>query len=190
MIVGNILAFIGSLLMIYSGTILNKKKILLVEIIEMIILALGNIVVAGIHGALVNLLNMTIDILCFKGKLNFKSKSVLTVGMLLLQFNIKEVSILGTLIIIAALTNLWLMDTKNVAFYKGLCIFAMVTWLMYDISLSLYTAVIFDVITIGVNIVSIIRIKQTRRRKVKKSMQEILNERMNRTIDNYLESQA
>lgn len=169
MIVGNILAFIGSLLMIYSGTLLNKKKILLVEIIEMVILALGNIVVGGFHGALVNLLNMTIDILCFKGKLNYLSKSILTVGVLLLQFNIKEVSVLGTLIIIAALTNLWLMNTKNIAFYKCLCIFAMVTWLLYDISLGLFTAVVFDVITITVNIISIIRIEIKRRKRTQKA---------------------
>ena len=199
MVIGNILGFIGSILMIYSGTLLEKKKILLIEIIQMSIFAFGNLLVGGYHGMLVNLLNICIDVLCYHGKLNLFTKSGLTIGMLLLQINMMDTSFLGTAVILVAVINLWFMNTKNLAFFKSLSIIAMVIWLFYDLSVGLYTSVAFDFATILVNLTSIYRLRKLTKdndidttmkassNEESKSFEKIIKEKLEETMEECFE---
>ena len=64
-IIGNIITLIASILMVYSG-ILKKKKILFVQTIQVWLLSLGNLILGGINGAIINTLGCIKNILYYK----------------------------------------------------------------------------------------------------------------------------
>ena len=76
-IIGNIIALIASIIMVYSGYLKQKKKILYVQTIQIGLSVLSNIVLGGITGAIINAISYVRNILCYKEKLNNKSKIIL-----------------------------------------------------------------------------------------------------------------
>ena len=53
-VIGNIIALIASLLMLYSGYIKKKQKILFIQTIQIGLSVLSNVVLGGISGAIIN----------------------------------------------------------------------------------------------------------------------------------------
>ena len=51
------------------------------------------------------------------------------------------------------------MNLKNIVHFKILIIGVMILWVIYDFTIQAYTAVLFDVITIVSNVVSVIQIQ-------------------------------
>ena len=76
-VIGNIVALVGSVLMAYSGIIKEKPKILIVQTIQMLMLAISNIILGGVPGAIINSVNCVRNMLCYEEKLGFKEKIIL-----------------------------------------------------------------------------------------------------------------
>ena len=68
-IIGNIIALIASIIMVYSGFLKQKKTILFTQTIQISLSVLSNIVLGGITGAIINALSCIRNILCYKEKL-------------------------------------------------------------------------------------------------------------------------
>ena len=64
----------ASLAMLYSGFVEEKKKILYVQMIQIMLFVLSNIVLGGITGAIINVIFCVINILCYYDKLGLKEK--------------------------------------------------------------------------------------------------------------------
>lgn len=62
---------IGSFLMVYAGILKNKKAVLLVQTIQIILFIIGNLLLGGITGAISNALGALRNILCYFDKLRF-----------------------------------------------------------------------------------------------------------------------
>ena len=73
-IIANIIAFIASLLMVYTGIMKKKSAILFVQTIQMALFVLSNLILGGITGAIINAINCIRNILCYKDKLGKFSK--------------------------------------------------------------------------------------------------------------------
>ena len=71
-IIGNIIALIASILMVYSGVIKQKKKILYVQTVQIGMSVASNLVLGGVVGAIINALSCVRNILCYKDKLGLK----------------------------------------------------------------------------------------------------------------------
>lgn len=69
-IIGNIIALIASILMVYSGILKEKKKILYVQTILIGLFIIGNLVLGGITGAIINALGCIKNILYYIIKIN------------------------------------------------------------------------------------------------------------------------
>ena len=57
-------------------------------------------------------------------------------------------------------------DTKNVVLFKWLIILGNVFWLIHDIHIMSYAAVVFDILGTITNLIGIIRIKKSKREVV------------------------
>lgn len=66
LIIGNIIALIGSILMVYVGVIKDKKGILFVQSLQIALLAISNLVLNGISGFIINTINFIRNIICYK----------------------------------------------------------------------------------------------------------------------------
>ena len=160
LVIGNIIALIASLIMVYSGVLKQKKKILYFQTIQIGLSVISNLVLGGISGAIINMINFIRNILCYKDKLGTKEKIVimLLATILILKFN--NLGILGFLPLISTITYLWLMNIKDVKKFKILIAGTMFMWFIYDVTIKSYTSAVFDAMTVIVNLVSILKIKK------------------------------
>lgn len=167
LVIGNIIALIASILMVYSGTIKKKKKVLYVQSVQIGLFVISNLVLNGISGAIINAISFVRNILCYKDKLGMKEKIAITVLSIVLTIYFNNLGLIGLLPLISTIVYLWLMTIKDIKKFKMLIIFTMILWCIYDFTIQSYTAFIFDVLTILTNIISIIKIKgdNTHKRK-------------------------
>lgn len=158
-IIGNIIALIASIIMVYSGFLKQKKTILYTQTIQIGLSVLSNIVLGGITGAIINALSCVRNILCYKDKLDLKSKIILIFLATTLSLMFNNLGVIGLFPVISTITYILLMNTKDIIKFKWLIVFTMLMWLIYDLFIKSYTSAIFDFMNIVANIISIIQIR-------------------------------
>ena len=158
-LIGNVIAFVASLLMVYSGFLKKKKNILYVQTVQIGLSVVSNIVLGGITGAIINALSCIRNILCYKDKLDIKAKIIITILAVILSFAFNNLGMIGLFPLISTVLYIWLMNTKDVIKFKLLIIITMVIWFVYDLYIKSYTSAIFDFANIIANIIAIAQIK-------------------------------
>ena len=159
LIIGNVIALIASLIMVYSGMLKQKKKILYFQTVQIGMSVVSNIILGGITGAIINALSMIRNILCYKDKLGLKEKIVITILAVILTFKFNNLGYIGLLPLISTISYIWLMNIKNIKKFKLLIAFTMLMWFIYDLIIRSYTSAIFDFMSIIANIVTIFEVK-------------------------------
>lgn len=158
-IIGNIIALIASIIMVYSGFLKQKKTILYSQTIQIGLSVLSNIVLGGITGAIINALSCVRNILCYKDKLDLKAKIILIFLATTLSLMFNNLGVIGLFPVISTITYILLMNTKDIIKFKWLIVFTMLMWLIYDLFIKSYTSAIFNFMNIVANIISIIQIR-------------------------------
>ena len=150
-IIGNIIALIASILMVYSGMLKQKKKILYFQTVQIGMSVISNIILGGITGAIINALSMIRNILCYKNKLGLKEKIIITILAIILTFKFNNLGYIGLLPLISTVSY--------IRKFKLLIIFTMLLWLIYDVVIKSYTSAIFDFMNIIANMLTLLQIK-------------------------------
>lgn len=158
LIIGNIVALIASIIMVYSGFLKQKKRILYTQTIQIGLSVLSNIILGGITGAIINALSCIRNILCYRNKLNTKAKIILILLATILSLLFNNLGIIGLFPVLSIIIYTLLMNIKNVVKFKWLIVFTMFLWLVYDLFIKSYTSAVFDFMSIIANIISIIQI--------------------------------
>ena len=161
-IIGNIIALIASILMVYSGMLKQKKKILHFQTVQIGLSVISNIVLGGITGAIINALSLIRNILCYKDKLGLEEKIVITILATILTLKFNNLGYIGLLPLISTVSYVWLMNIKDVKKFKWLIVFTMLMWFIYDVVIKSYTSAIFDFMNIVANIVTLFQIKSVK----------------------------
>ncbi len=160
-LIANVIALIASILMVYTGYIKKKEKILFFQTVQIGLSVISNIILGGITGAIINALGLIRNILCYKEKLNKIAQVILIILSILLGVYFNNLALIGLLPIISNVVYIVFMNIKDVIKFKYLIIFTMTMWLVYDIYIMSYTSAVFDLGNIIANIISIIQIKKT-----------------------------
>ena len=161
-LIANAIALIASLLMVYTGYIKKKEKILFFQTIQIGLSVISNLILGGITGAIINALGLIRNILCYKEKLNKIAQIILIILSILLGVYFNNLALIGLLPIISNVVYIVFMNIKDVIKFKYLILFTMTMWLIYDIYIMSYTAAIFDLGTIIANIIAVIQIKRNK----------------------------
>ena len=159
LILGNIIAFVASLLMVYSGALKKKKKILYFQSIQIGLFVISNLVLGGISGAIINVISLIRNILCYKEKLGKKEKIIISLLAVILIVKFNNLGFWGFLPLITTITYIWLMSIKDVKKFKLLIAFTTLLWFIYDLVIKSYTSAMFDAITIIINVFTMIQMK-------------------------------
>ena len=152
LIIGNVVALLASLFMVYSGILKKKTQILIAQNIQIILLIISNIILGGISGAIRNLLYQ-------KKWLKMPVKILLTVISSAIAIKLNTEGLVGYLPLLANAVYIFLMDLKDIKKFKLLLIATMTMWLIYDILIKSYTSAVFDFATIVANITVLIKMK-------------------------------
>lgn len=167
-IIANIIAFIASILMTYTGILKKKSTIILVQTIQIALFVLSNLILGGITGAIVNAISCVRNILCYKDKLGKLSKTFIIISTVVLSLMFNNLGIIGLLPIIATVLYTLFMDVKDIIKFKYLSSFISLLWGIYDIVIKSYSSAFFDFLTIITTIISIIKIKSSNKVAVTK----------------------
>ncbi len=150
-IIANIIDFIAALIQVGSGSIKQKKKILVVQNIQLLMQAASMLLLGGVTGAVSNVLSCYRNYLCYKEKLSTFWKGILiaaTVGMTVL---LNEQGLLGVLPAVVCTVFIIFMDVKDPVKFKFLVTVTFVPWMFYHFILKSYVGAFFDVATIITN---------------------------------------
>ena len=163
-VIANIIDFIAALIQVGSGTIKQKTKILVVQIIQLLMQAVSMLLLGGVTGAVSNVLSCYRNYLCYKEQLNGFWKSILIAASVVMTISLNEQGILG--IIPAAVCTIYIifMDIKDTVKFKFLVTLAFVPWMFYHFALKSYVGAIFDaatVLTNGITLYLMIRKKKS-----------------------------
>lgn len=159
-IIGNIIALIASLIMVYTGFIKKKETIIFVQAIQIALLVVSNVVLGGITGAIINAVSFFRNIIVYKNKLTKNKKIILISISSILTLLFNNHGLIGILPLICTIVYTSFIDTKNVIKLKWVNAFTLFLWLIYDLYIRSYTSSIFDFISILSTIVGIYQVNK------------------------------
>ena len=142
-LIGNIIGLLGSIAMVISTIIKEKKKILISQSIQLTFLTISNLILNSLTGALVNIVSIIRNILTYKNKLNKFYLSIiilLTISTLFMNNR----GLIGLIPVIATLGML-VEDDRN---FKIIILLAVILWSIHDYYIKSYTTFAFDLFSI------------------------------------------
>ena len=154
-IAANIIDLLAALIQVGSGSIKQKTKILIVQIIQLLMQAVSMLLLGGITGAISNVLSCFRNYLCYKEKLTSLWKAILIAASVGMTIALNDQGLLG--IIPAAVCTVFIifMDVKDPVKFKLLVTLSFVPWMIYHFILKSYVGAAFDVATIITNTVTL-----------------------------------
>lgn len=165
-IIANVIDFLAAILQVGSGSIKQKRKILVVQTIQILMQGVSMLLLGGITGTINNVLSCFRNYLCYKEKLNVYWKSFLIAASIGMTVIVNEQGFLG--IIPAAVCTVFIifMDVKDPVKFKLLVTLSFVPWMFYHFILQSYVGAIFDAATIITNTITLcVMLKERRTQK-------------------------
>ena len=163
-ILANMIDFAAACIQVGSGSIKQKTKILIVQIVQLLLQASSMLLLGGVTGAVSNVLSCYRNYLCYKEKLNTAWKAVLIAATIAMTLLLNEQGFLGIIPAIVCTVFIIFMDVKDPIKFKLLVTLSFVPWMFYHFILKSYVGAIFDVATIitnGITLCSMIREKKS-----------------------------
>lgn len=169
LIIGNFIALLCSLSMVYCGLIKEKKKIIYIQTIEKLFSILSNLILGGITGAIMNAVGYIRNFLCYKNKLKQKEKIILIIISIVLSLSLNNIGFIGFLPLIATVLYTLLMDTPDIVAFKKLVISTTFLWVIYELYIKSYSSAIFHITNIVSNYISIYELHIYQGKKLQES---------------------
>ena len=159
-VIANVIDFIASMVQIYSGTIKDKGKILVFQIIQLGIQTISMLLLGAIPGAISNVLSCIRNYLCYKNIFTWPIKITLIVLSLALTIPFNNQGLLGYLPFAVCTIYVLLMDIKDPFKFKVLVTATFVPWVFYFFIIKSYTGAFFAATTVATNVWTLIQMKR------------------------------
>lgn len=159
-VIANIIDFIASMVQIYSGTIKDKGKILVFQIVQLGIQTVSMLLLGAIPGAVSNVLSCIRNYLCYKNIFTWPIKIALIVISLVLTISFNNQGFLGYLPFVVCTIYVLFMDIKDPFKFKVLVTLTFVPWVFYFFLIKSYTGAFFAAATVVTNVWTLIRMKK------------------------------
>ena len=154
-LVANVIDFLAALIQVGSGSIKQKSRILLVQILQLLMQAVSMLLLGGITGAVSNVLSCFRNYLCYRGKLGSVWKLLLISASVFMTILLNQQGFLGILPAAVCTVYILLMDVKDQVKFKLLVTLSFVPWMFYHWILKSYTGALFDAATILINAITL-----------------------------------
>ena len=164
-LIGNIIAFAGCLLMVAVGFIREKKKILSTQCVQFALMGMSNLILGGTTGAIANLVSLLRNLVFFRKDSSTPLKLLFVAVQLLLSAGTLGGSIISWLPVLATVLFTWFIDLKSEVMLKIVILVCQVMWLVYDYFHINYVSMAFDLLTMVSTTIGIIMIVRGRKQK-------------------------
>ena len=155
-LLGNIVALVGALCMVFAGFLKTRKKILMLQCLQFGLLGVSNLILGAYTAVTSNVLGIARNIFCIRHEFTMLWKIIFIAVQAALVLIFNTSGWIGFLPAIAACGLTWFLDLKDAMPLKVVIILTTVCWVIYDYSFQNYVTVFFDLATIVTNVVGII----------------------------------
>ena len=159
-VIANVTDFIASMVQIYSGTIKDKGKILVFQIIQLGIQTISMLLLGAVPGAISNVLSCIRNYLCYKNIFTWPIKIALIVVSLVLTVPFNNQGLLGYLPFAVCTIYVLFMDIKDPFKFKVLVTLTFIPWVFYFFIIKSYTGAFFAATTVATNVWTLIQMKK------------------------------
>jgi len=175
LLIGNAFSFAGAILMVLVGFVKSRKKIIGAQVIQFILMGIGNFVLGGLTAVITNLLSIVRNLIILKWKFTWPLKILFIASMgglsLLSMFSGQSVmpagkdpyGIIVWFPIIGTTMFTLFLDVNSDVLLKVVIVISQVFWLIYDLTIMNFASAIFDVLTIvstSIGVILILRGKE------------------------------
>lgn len=162
-VIGNLISFLGCLLMVSIGFLRKKEQILGVQCLQFSLMGVSNFLLGGISGTISNLVSIVRNLVFFKAKVTVPLKLGFIALQILLSLGALGKSPLEWLPVLAAGALTWFLDVKSEITLKAVIIATFFLWVVYDLCHQNYVAMTFDVLSIFSNAAGIFMIYKAKK---------------------------
>lgn len=160
LIIGNTLAFLGCILMVLTGVIKRKDRVLYLQCVQFALMAGGNLVLGAIAGVVANSVSIIRNLIFAKTDGTKSLKILFIVVQTALTLLTGDASVLQWLPVLATVALTWALDTKNIILFKAVNIFGLIMWVIYDWNYRNYVGFSFDILSVLSNFTGIFMIRK------------------------------
>ena len=163
LIIGNIIAFLGSIILVLNGLFKEKKQIIISQSIMAFTLAIANIFLKGYSAVIADMLQVIRNIISLKWpfKLPLKIGFIVILSAITIVTNTE--SWLGYLPLLATIIFTIILDTEKEEVLKIAIIISEFLWLTYDLFHKNYAGSSFDTLTILTNLYTLFALIQNKK---------------------------
>lgn len=154
-LLGNLVSFLGCLLMVAVGFIRKKERILLVQCFQLALMGAGNWILGAFSGVIANLVGIVRNLVFTKKQVSLPLKLLFIAVQVLLSLSALQNGMIEWLPILSAGLFTWFLDTKSEVKLKTVIIVTTLMWLVYDLWYQNYVAMAFDALTVVSNTIGI-----------------------------------
>lgn len=159
-VIGNVIALVGSLLMVWIGLIKKKEHILFAQCAQFTFMGIANLVLGGMTGLISNIVSIIRNLICIRFKYTMALKLAFIAVQTVLSCWLNTNGLIGWLPVAATVLFTWFLDAKSEITIKYVMIVTLVMWLIYDLYLRNYVSAVFDAATIVSTIIGILMLRK------------------------------
>ena len=160
LILGNLISFLGCLLMVSIGFLRKKSHILTAQCFQFGLLGLANLILGATSGFISGIVGITRNLVFSKVKSTLFLKIFFIVLQIALSLPFIGNGVIDLFPILAAVLFTWCIDTRSEVVLKTYIILAQLIWLFFDLYYRNFTAMAFDAFTVLSNLIGIILVRR------------------------------
>lgn len=164
-IIGNIIALVASIFMVIAGMLNDRKKILIVQTIQMGLFIVSNIVLKGYTAVVVNAISIIRNLFAYKDKLSDKVTYILLGLTIIFTLIFNNNSFIGLLPLIGTIVFTLNINNKNITKLKLALSFNMFLWLIFDLYIKSFSSALFDFLSMAAGLITVYQIKTNKENK-------------------------
>ena len=153
--VANIVSFVGCAIMVLTGLIKKKERILWVQCLQLLFMGAAHLMLGAISGMVCSLVGIVRNVAFSRLRPTVWMKVGFIVLQIALTFLGGNFALIELLPILAAIVFTWFLDLKNPVHFKIMLITVQAMWVAYDFYYGNVVSGTFDVMTVISNFVGI-----------------------------------
>lgn len=158
-IIGNVIALVASVFMVIAGMLNDRKKILIIQTIQMGLFILSNIVLKGYTAVVVNAISIVRNLFAYKDKLSDKVTYILLGLTIIFTLIFNNNSFIGLLPLVGTIVFTLNINNKNITKLKLALSFNMLLWLIFDLYIKSFSSALFDFLSMAAGLITVYQIK-------------------------------
>lgn len=156
-IIGNIIMFIASIIMVCVGLLKTKKQVLVWQTIQISLMGVATVFLGSIPGMIANIVGVIRNLLGYHGKLNRFAQILICVAAVVSTLLFNNIGWFGLLPIAAAVLYTLFMNTPDVRKLKFLILVTLILWMIHDFYVKSYVSCAFNAFSIVTCVIGIFR---------------------------------